>query len=96
MIAEVLTSKGLQAITSDQWHVVHSRWSDAGGKRPYARGIHSEHGDRAACVQAAKVLRRQVAADSVGVPAAERDEVFVRRPKFKSLKTAKSRRADDD
>lgn len=94
MIQEVKTSKGKSAITSDQWHVVHSRLVDVGAKRPYARVIHSEHGERTACQKAAKDLRVKIAREDAAVPAAERDEVFIRRPNFKTLKAAKCRRTE--
>ena len=96
MITEVATSKGIAAVTSDQWHVVHSRLMFAGSKRPYSRGIHSEHTDRVSCGKAAKALRVRLAAESADVPVSERDEVFVCKPNFKSLKLAKSRRAEAD
>jgi hypothetical protein len=92
MIKEVVTSKGTPAITSDQWHVVHSRYADGRQERPFARAVHSEHASRSECVQAARALRRKLSAGSQSVPAAERDEVFVRRPNFKSLKLARVRR----
>ncbi len=94
MIRELLTSKGKPAITSDQWHVVHSRMVHAGTKRPFVRTIYCEHEERSDCQKAAKALRVKLAADGVGVPEAESDEVFVRHPNYKSLKTAKCRRAD--
>jgi hypothetical protein len=94
MIQEVVTSKGIAAITSDQWHVVHSRLVDVHSKRPYARGVHSEHADRVACYAAAKALRVKLAGLHAGVPEAERDEVFVRKPNFKTLKLAKTRRTE--
>ena len=94
MITEVVTSKGVPAITSDQWHVVHSRLIDGGGKRPYSRIVHSEHADAPACRKAAKELRLKLAHEAIGVPEAERDEVFVCRPNFKSLKLAKVRRKE--
>ncbi|HEU4418031.1 MAG TPA: hypothetical protein VFT55_03780 [Planctomycetota bacterium] len=93
MITDVQTSKGTSAITSDQWHVVHSRLVDADSKRPYVRSIHSEHADRLSCRKAALALRARLDAESAGVPEAERDEVFICRPKFKSLKRARTRRA---
>ena len=92
MITDVKTSKGVAAITSDRWHVVHSRLIEGGGKRPYSRIVHSEHEDAPACRKAAKELRIKLASESVGVPAEECDEVFVCRPNFKSLKYAKVRR----
>lgn len=94
MIKDVLTSKGMPAITSDQWHVVHSRMANAGAKRPFVRTIYCEHAERADCQKAAKALRVKLAKEGVGVPEAESDEVFVRHPNYKSLKSAKCRRAD--
>lgn len=94
MITEVVTSKGVAAITSDQWYVGQSHLVDLQRKRPYARAIHSEHPDRVSCAKAAKTLRVKVATEAVGVPEAERDEVFVCRPHFKLLKLAKSRRTE--
>ena len=93
MIAEVETTKGTAAITSDRWHLVHSRWVGKGGTRPFVRSIYSEHEDHASCRNAAKELRKKLASESAGVPPEERDEVFVRRPNFKSLKRAKARGA---
>lgn len=94
MITEVTTTKGTPAITSDQWYVVHSRLIDAQSKRPFSRGIHSEHADRLACHRAARLLRIKLAGEGVGVPDAERDEVFVCKPGFKTLKLAKTRRTE--
>jgi hypothetical protein len=93
MIREVLTSKGVAAVTSDQWHVVHSRFAVVRGRSGFARGVFSEHEDRTACQAAAKGLRARLAGENQAVPAEERDEVFVRRPNYKSLKRAKHRRS---
>jgi len=92
MKREVQTSAGVAAVTSDLWHVVRARMTHPGAKRPYVRTVESEHLDRASCVRAARALRRRVAAESGGVPEAERDEVVVRHPNFKSLKVARSLR----
>jgi hypothetical protein len=94
VITDVQTSKGSSAITSDQWHIVHSRLVDAGAKRPYVRSIHSEYADGASCRKAARALRARLAAENPAVPAAERDEFYACRPRFKSLKRARTRRAD--
>ena len=93
MIQEVVTKKGAAAITSDQWYIVVSRLVDNDQKRPYVRGIHSEHPDRVSCREAAKALKAKLRADSASVPADERDEVFIRKPRFKTLKQAKNRRS---
>ncbi len=93
MIQEVVTKKGAAAITSDQWYVVHSRLVDRLGDLPYVRGIHSEHADRISCRKAAAALRTRLLAESASVPADERDEVFARKPRFKTLKAAPARRA---
>jgi hypothetical protein len=95
VIQEVVTTKGANAITSDHWHVVHSRFT-SGDKRPFVRAVHSEHADGAECRAAAKELRGKLATESRGVPEAEQDEVFVRRPNFKSLKSSRSRKGKPD
>lgn len=89
MISDVQTSKGIPALTSDKWHVVHSRFTFPGARRPFLRSIHSEWDDRATCRVAAKKLRLQLAQGSAAVPESERDEVFVRRPNFKTLRLAR-------
>ena len=93
MITEVLNSKGVAAITSDQWHLVRSHYTGGKVKRPYARVIVSEHPDRQSCRKAAQVLRRQLDQEETDVPELERDEVFARPPRFKSLERAKRRRS---
>jgi hypothetical protein len=91
MIIETVTSKGSPAITSDRWHVVHSRFRRRGkGAMPFDRVIVSEHDDRTGCRAAARALRAELRAKA-SQPLAERDEVFVRRPNFKSLKAARRR-----
>lgn len=92
MIQEVVNSKGAEAITSDQWHVVHSRFTGASRARPFSRIVSSEHAARIECKKAAKALRAKLAAENAKVPESERDEVFVRPPHFKSLRSAKRRR----
>ena len=90
MITSVKTSTGAEAITSDQWHVVHARFL-GGGKRPFSRSISSEHEDKLSCTKAATALWAKLRVDAKAVPADERDQVFVRRPGFKSLKLSKRR-----
>ena len=92
MIKQVRTSKGAEAITSDQWHVVLSHFAGPQHERPFHRSIHSEHPDRARCLEAARSLRTELTAEAGTVAAGERDEVFVRRPGYKSLRTAKNRK----
>jgi hypothetical protein len=88
----ITTTKGSPAITSGEWHVVHSHFTDTADSRPFARTIVSEHPDRALCKRAARRLRARLAETDGERPAAQRDEVFVRPPNYKSLKTARSRR----
>ena len=93
MIHDVVNSKGADAITSDQWHVVHSHFSGASRTRPFTRIVTSEHAARAECRRAAKALRAKLAEENAAAPESERDEVFVRPPNFKTLRSAKRRRA---
>jgi hypothetical protein len=91
MISETVTSTGTPAITSDHWHVVHSKFTRKGKKSPpFERIIVSEHDSRTGCCAAARALRASLAKESK-VPLAQRDEVFVRKPNFKSLKAARHR-----
>lgn len=94
MIQDVVNSKGNKAISSDHWHVVLSHFTVVQGTRGFVRTVHSEHDTQTECVRAARALRRQLAEQGGTSPEAERDEVFVRRPKFKSLKACKNRRAE--
>jgi hypothetical protein len=91
MISAVETRKGTEAITSDHWHVVHSRFLGKGARRPFLRSISSEHDDRTSCVKAARELLAKIRPEIEAVPLAERDQVFVRRPGFKSVKASKRR-----
>ncbi len=92
MKLDVKNSRGLEAITSDQWHVIRAHMANRGAKRPYVRTVESEHADCETCTRTAKELRRRIAAESADVPEGERDEIVVRRPNFKTLKVATSLR----
>ncbi len=91
MITAAKTRKGTEAITSDQWHVVHARYLGPDERRPFRRYVHSEHADRGACVLAARALIAKIRAEAGPVPPGQRDEVFVRRPGYKSLETSRRR-----
>jgi hypothetical protein len=93
MISTVETRKGTEAVTSDRWHVVHARHVGGRAKLPFLRSISSEHEDRGACVKAARKLIARVRSETPDVPVAERDQVFVRRPGFKSIKNSTRRSA---
>lgn len=94
MIHDVVTSKGVPAVTSDRWHVVLSQFNATTGERPFSRGIVSEHNDRIACQKAADALRDKLVREAGGaVPERQRVQVFARPPRYKSLKLAKHRRA---
>jgi hypothetical protein len=92
MILAVETKKGTKAITSDHWHVVHSRRTDVGGKVQFVRTVHSEHDARGACLEAAKQLWQRLNETLAKLPAAQRDAVFVCRPNYKSLERSRHRR----
>ncbi|MGH7149360.1 MAG: hypothetical protein ACREIU_01615 [Planctomycetota bacterium] len=93
MIEDTLTRKKTAAITSDRWHVVQACWS-AGEEAhpPFARRIVSEHEDRGHAVAAAEILGRYLIGTTGERPAEERDQVFVRPPRYKSLKFAHRRK----
>jgi hypothetical protein len=92
MIRDAKTTKNLEAITSDRWHVVHAQWSAEGGTdRPYKRRIVSEHEDRGDAVRAADAFLREWIRNATDRPLAERDQILVRPPNYKSLKFARRR-----
>lgn len=87
MIHETKTRKELPAVTSDHWHVIHARWSGNEVGRPlFDRSIISEHEDRAAAVAAGRALGESLGA-RLEQPPARRDQILIRRPNYKSLKT---------
>ena len=95
MISETVTTKGTPAITSDRWHVVHAKCRCKGKTSgSFERVVVSEHDDQTDCRKAARAFLAALAKDNETdkeVPAAERDEVFARRPNFKSLKATRRR-----
>ena len=89
MIQETLSSKQRPALTSDRWHVVHARWSgNDSGQSSFLRSIVSEHDDQASAVRGARELVERLAAEMEKRPQSERDQLFVRKPGFRSLKTS--------
>lgn len=93
MMLEVLTRAGVAAITSDRWLVVRACLTHRGAMRPFVRSLGERTSRPRSCVRAAVALRRRVAAESVGRPVAESDEIVVCPPNYMSLKLAKSLRA---
>ena len=97
MIRELLNTKNAPALTSDHWHVVYARLSgEESGKssKPaksprFVRSIVSEHDDRASAVNAAREIVSTFVVEMAGRERSTRDQVFVRKPKFKSLKLAR-------
>ena len=89
MIQDTLSSKQRPAITSNRWHVVHARWSGERSTQPkFERSIVSEHDDQESAVHGARELVARLAAEMSARPLAERDQLFVRKPGFRSLKTS--------
>ncbi len=90
MIKDTLSRKKSPALTSDQWHVVHARWSGTSVDPDlFERRIVSEHGDdRDAAANAARAVVAAITAEMLKRPRDQRDQVFIRPPAYKSLKTA--------
>jgi hypothetical protein len=89
MISETKTARSRAAITSDQWHVIRARWhSESNASHPYAREVVSEHPDRGSAADAARTCFAAMALEMAARPRDQRDQVFVRRPRYKSLKQA--------
>jgi hypothetical protein len=93
MIKDALTRRGNAATSSDQWHVVHAKWCGKEADHPpFARKVVSEHGtSRTAALAAAKKLVAKIKASCQDRPLAQRDQVFVRPPDFRSLKFTEQR-----
>jgi hypothetical protein len=90
MIQETQSPKRHPAITSDQWHVVRARWTgDRDGEPRFERSIVAEHADRRSAAAAARALVSDMAGEMTTRTRETRDQVFVRRPNFRSLKAAK-------
>ena len=83
------SSKTHPALTSDHWHVVHARWSGERSQRPrFDRVIVSEHADRTAATDAARGLVTQLTTEMYGRPHEHRDQIFVRPPSYRTLKSS--------
>lgn len=90
MIRETVSRRNNEALTSDRWHVVHARWNGAERGQPrFDRSIVSEHDDSDDAVVAARKIKSRLASELASRQAARRDQIFVRRPGFKSLKVSK-------
>jgi hypothetical protein len=92
MIQETLSRQHKPALTSDHWHIVHARWAgEASGTPRFEREIVSEHDDRASALVAARKFAASISDAMLQLPHDRRDEIVIRRPEYKSLKTAKRR-----
>jgi hypothetical protein len=92
MIQEVLNHKMTTALTSDRWHVVLAKWTNlAPGASRFVRSIVSEHDTRDSAATAALGLRETLKPAMIERLPEGRDQVFVRRPGFKSLKSTNKR-----
>ncbi len=90
MIRETISRRNHAAVTSDHWHVVRARLSaEPSDDSRYVRSIVSEHDNRVAAVTAARQIFRSLAPEMADRPRDVRDQIFVRKPDFKSLKLAK-------
>jgi hypothetical protein len=89
MIQATVTKQKSPAITSDQWHVVHARWTSTPSDDPrFERMIVSEHESSTAAVASARALFSSLQSILTTRPFGERDQVFVRKPGYRSLKNA--------
>ena len=89
MIKNTLSRKSSPAITSDRWHVVRARWSgETSGEPRFEREIVSEHDGRDSAVTAGRKVVASMRDEMTARLRDQRDQIFVRRPAYKSLKTA--------
>lgn len=93
MIQETTNRKNSPVLTSDHWHVLRARWNgDPSGEPIYQRKIESEHEDSASAANAARKIAATFVTEMDGRTRETRDQVLVRRPGYRSLKTAKRTR----
>lgn len=88
LIREIVNEDNELAVTSDRWHVIHARWSEAPGTPRFVRSIVSEHEDGASALRAAQDLKSSLVPGMSSRPKEARDQVMVRRPSAASLKNA--------
>lgn len=89
MIRETVSRKNHPAITSNRWHVVHAEWDGSASAEPqFQRRIVSEHDERARAVEAGRALIANLAPEMAGRERTTWDQIFVRRPDYKSLKAS--------
>jgi len=88
LIKELLNARHELAVTSDQWHVIHARWSGAPGPARFELSIVSEHDDSASAVQAARELKSSLVPGMTARSKETRDQVIVRRPEAESPKNS--------
>ncbi|MFN0008366.1 MAG: hypothetical protein ACKVXR_10690 [Planctomycetota bacterium] len=93
MIRETKNRRNSPVLTSDHWHVLRARWNgDPSGEPIYDRTIESEHEDSASAAKAGRKLVETFVTEMAGRTRETRDQVLVRRPGYRSLKTAKRTR----
>lgn len=89
MIRDTTLDSRAPGLTSDAWHVVHARWNGvAKGAPSFDRSIVSEHADLDTAREAARALWRTLEDSMARRPQARRDQLFVRKPEFKTRKQA--------
>jgi len=90
MIRDTLSPKNSPALTCDHWHLVHARWNGVAVNEPrFERAIVSEHESREQAIAAARSLLTTLVPGMVERQPEQRDQVFVRRPGFTTLKRAR-------
>ncbi len=89
MIRESRNESNRVVLSSDRWHVVHARWErNLTETARFARTIVSEHDDRDTARLSARSLMNQLVAGLAELPLPLRDQIFLRRPGYLSLKRA--------
>ena len=89
MIHEAQNEVSRLVVISDRWHVVHARWNeDLTGVAQFSRTVVSEHDDEEGARTAAHSLIAELRPELGGRPLPQRDQVFVRKPGYRSLKEA--------
>lgn len=89
MIKETLNEASRPVVSSDRWHIVHARWDRNLTEEPrFSRTVVSEHDDQETAKQSARSFIGKLVSELAERPLHLRDQVFVRRPGYLSLKQA--------
>lgn len=89
MIKESLNEAKRPVVSSDRWHIVHARWNrNLTEAAQFSRTVISEHDDQETAKKHARSFIDKLVGELAERPLHLRDQVFVRKPGYRSFKQA--------